>query len=48
MWELAGILREHGYLVEVHKTKRIYNIVYSDEFQVAAYPHRWDGRRTVK
>jgi hypothetical protein len=48
MWALVHFLRRHDRLIEVHKCTHLYNIVYSDEFQVAAYPHRHDGKRTVK
>jgi hypothetical protein len=48
MWELVQILREHGHHVEVHKCRRLANICYWDQFQVAAYPSKEDGRVTVQ
>lgn len=38
MWELTHLLRYHGYLVEVERCKKLGNIVYEDNFQVASYP----------
>jgi hypothetical protein len=48
MWNVANILRVQGHLVEVQKCVRLYNVVYHDEWQVAAFPHKHDGRRTFK
>jgi hypothetical protein len=48
MWSLVHILRAHDYLVEVHKCGPLYNVVYQDEFQIAAYPHPRDGKQTIK
>lgn len=48
MWELVRLLQAHNYYVEVHKCEFLCNVVYSDEFQVAAFPHRRDGKRTIK
>lgn len=42
MWELKAVLEYHGYLVEVQKVRQLGNIVYEDEFQVAAFPSRKD------
>lgn len=43
LWDLAAILREHGYHVELLKTARPGVICYQDTYQVAAMPFR-DGR----
>ena len=48
MWELVRLLQAHDYYVEVHKCEFLGNIVYSDEFQVVAFPHWRDGKRTIK
>ena len=48
MWNMGAILRENGYLMEVQKCDHLHNIVYRDEFQVAAFPHLYDGNRTFK
>ncbi len=48
MWSMGAILRENGYLMEVQKCDHLHNIVYQDEFQVAAFPHPYDGNRTFK
>jgi hypothetical protein len=47
IWELVGLLREHSYHVEVYKCRRLANILYRDQFQVAAYPSKQDGRITI-
>ena len=47
MWDLVVALRLHDYFVEVHKCCRLGNIIFEDDFQVAAYPSRKDGRITV-
>jgi hypothetical protein len=39
---LVHVLREHGYHVEVHKCRRLGNIVWEDDFQVAAFPSKSD------
>jgi hypothetical protein len=44
MWELAYLLRHHGYLVEVEKCRELGNIIYRDEFQVSAYPSKYDRK----
>jgi len=44
VWELAHLLRYHGYLVEVEKCRELGNIIYEDKFQVAAYPSKDDRR----
>jgi len=48
MWSLVHILSSHNHLVELHKCEHLYNIIYRDDFQVAAFPHRLDGKHTVK
>ena len=47
MWDLANVLRLYDYFVEVHKCGRLGNIIFEDDFQVAAYPSRKDGRITI-
>lgn len=42
VWELAHLLRYHGYLVDVQKCRGLGNVIYEDEFQVAAYPSKLD------
>jgi hypothetical protein len=44
MWELANLLRVHGYHIELQKCRELGNIVYEDEYQVAAYPSMNDKR----
>ena len=44
MWKLANILRSHSYAIEVQSCQRLCNIVYQDEFQVAAYRHQSDAK----
>jgi hypothetical protein len=48
IWELVHLLRHHGYHVEIHKCRRLGNICYDDELQVAAYPSERDGRVTIQ
>lgn len=48
IWELVYLLRQHGYHVEVHKCRRLGNIRYEDQLQVAAYPSKLDGRITIQ
>ena len=47
MWNLANILRSHNCAVEIQKCRYLGNIVYQDEHQVAAYPHRRDAGVTT-
>jgi hypothetical protein len=47
VWELVHMLREYGHFVEVYKCRRLANVIYSDELQVAAFPSREDARITV-
>jgi hypothetical protein len=44
VWELAHLLRYHGYLVDVQKCRELGNIIYEDSFQVAAYPSKRDRK----
>ena len=48
IWELIYLLREHSHHVEVPKCRRLANVFYEDEFQVAAYPSKRDARITVR
>jgi len=48
VWELVHMLREHGHDVEVHKCRRLGNIVWEDDFQVAAFPSKSDGRISIQ
>ncbi len=48
IWELVYLLRHHGYHIEVHKCRRLANICYNDEFQVAAYASAHDGKVTIQ
>jgi hypothetical protein len=48
IWELVHLLRLYGYHIEVRKARRLSNISYEDEFQVAAYPSTRDSRITVQ
>jgi hypothetical protein len=40
MWDLVAILKEHGYHVELIKTRRPGRVCYEDAFQVAAIPYK--------
>lgn len=42
-WELTQLLRSHGFLVDVLKTRTPGYIVFSDEWQVAAVPFKNKG-----
>ena len=48
VWQLVDLLRFHGYHIRVYKCRRLANVSYEDEFQVAAYPSDNDGRVTVQ
>jgi hypothetical protein len=48
VWELVHLLREHARYVEVHKCRRLGNILYEDTFQVAAFPSKLDGRISIQ
>ena len=48
VWDLVHLLRQHGHHVEVHKCRRLANIAYQDQLQVAAYPSGRDDRITVQ
>ena len=47
VWELVQVLREHSHHLEVHKCRRLGNIVWEDDFQVAAFPSESDGRISI-
>ena len=40
MWSIVAILRDHGQYVEVVSSENPGKILYEDEFQVFAVPHR--------
>ena len=44
MWDLVNLLRLHGYLIEIKKYRELGNIVYEDDFQVAAVPSKSDRK----
>jgi len=46
VWQLVRLLRAYDRHVVVYKCRRLGNISYSDEFQVAAYPSDNDDRIT--
>jgi hypothetical protein len=48
VWELVRVLREPGHHVEVYKCRTLGNIVWEDEFQVAAFPSKSDSRITIQ
>ena len=48
IWELVQMLRLHGYHIQVYKSRRLANVSYEDEFQIAAYPSDRDARITVQ
>jgi hypothetical protein len=48
VWELVHVLRLHEHYVEVHKCRRLGNILYEDKLQVAAFPSKLDGKITVQ
>jgi hypothetical protein len=48
IWELVHLLRHHSHHVEVHKCRRLANILYEDEFQVAAYPSKRDSKIRIR
>jgi hypothetical protein len=48
IWELVQLLRHHGHHVEVYKCRKLGNVCYQDELQVASYPSKSDGRITVQ
>lgn len=48
IWDLVYLLREHGYYVEVHKCRRLANVLWEDKSQVAAFPSKRDSRITVQ
>jgi hypothetical protein len=48
VWELVQFLQDHSHVVEVHKCRRLANILYEDDFQVAAYPSKRDSTIRVR
>lgn len=48
VWDIAHLLRQHGYHVVVYKCPSLGNICYRDKFQVAAYPSDFDGKITMQ
>ena len=48
VWELVHLLRHHSHHVEVHKCRRLGNIVWEDDFQAAAFPSELDGRISIQ
>ena len=48
VWELVQVLRHHEHYVEVHKCRRLGNILYEDKLQVAAFPSKLDARIIVQ
>jgi len=48
MWKLTNILRSHDYAIELQTCKRLGNMMYQDEYQVAAYPSNGDRRIITK
>ncbi len=48
MWELVAILRDHDIAVTVQKCRRLANISYRDDLQVAAYPSPNDAKVSVQ
>jgi hypothetical protein len=44
IWDMIHLLRLHGCHVTVLKCRHLRNRIYSDDFQVAAYPHPMDDR----
>ena len=43
MWDLVHIMRNHGYHIELLKTAEPGKVIYSDDWQVVAFPPR--GRK---
>jgi len=48
VWDLVHALRLHEYHVEVHKCRRLANIAWEDQHQVASYPSEADCKITVQ
>jgi hypothetical protein len=48
IWELVQVLRLHDYHVEVHKCRRLANVSYEDDHQVAAFPSERDARTSIQ
>jgi hypothetical protein len=47
-WKLVAILRAHNVPVNVYKCRRLANISYHEELQVAAYPSPDDAKVSVQ
>jgi hypothetical protein len=45
MWELADLLRVHGYLVTIEKCQWPGAVIYQDEFQAAAQPLQYRRKK---
>lgn len=41
VWDVVAVLREEGLPIQMQRTSNPGQIVYSDEFQIAAIPPRW-------
>jgi hypothetical protein len=48
VWELIHLLRQHGHYIEVHKCRRLGNILYEDKLQVAAFPSKLDAKIVIQ
>jgi hypothetical protein len=48
VWELVYLLRAHDHHIDVYKCRRLSNISYEDEFQVAAFPSDKDGKISIQ
>lgn len=44
IWEMVYLLRNHGIHVSYLTCRHLHNRIYSDDLQVAAYPHDEDDR----
>src|ERR1051326_8227396 len=47
VWELVHVLRHDDHYVEVHKCRKLGNILYEDDLQVAAFPSKLDGKISI-
>jgi hypothetical protein len=48
IWDLVHLLRLHGYHIEVQKCRRLANIFYEDQYQIASYPSPQDSKITIQ
>lgn len=48
IWEMVHLLRQHSNVVEIYRCRHLANILYEDEFQVAAYPSKRDSEIKVR